>query len=397
MVYIYLPFEFFFESLFYKNDFLLIFKNFFPEIVLFFGIFLYFFCFLTVSGRLVKNNFMIYLLILLGILSALLFSPHIYNYECLLISFDFTWFIKLTLLSSVIGFTLLHYFQVSFAWYKNNKIDLDLGSKYFELNLFLLVATLASFFLISANDFIIFYVNIEILNICFTLICYLIYEKITIEATLKYFFTNIIFSYFILLGICFIYFSFFSFNFYKILDILAEFVNCKSVFYNVTIVDIVIEKSTDNNLYISMINRYLIKKLYWLLLGLFFIFFGLLGKIGLFPGFFWVLDVYGNISVLSNVILSIFPKIIYISMICHLGYCFEIYSEYYLNEIFLIFFYLAASLTLIYATIFTLNQWRIKRFLAGSSLVNLSFIIFLVGEFLTFSGKEAISTIFFFL
>jgi NADH:ubiquinone oxidoreductase subunit 2 (subunit N) len=327
----------------------------------------------------------------------------IYNSGNLLISYYYTWFIKCFLIFIVFLITIAHYLQVSFAWFKNVKIELDLGSKYFELNIFLLVILLSSFLLISSNDFIFIYINIEILNICFTLICYLIYERTTIEATLKYFFSSIIFSYFILLGICMIYFGLYTFNFSSIIQIILNFKEMYSAFE----IYIYFPRSIPYYLYnsnkevypsiLNYIDCVMQIKLKWVVFGLFFIIIGLLGKLGLFPGFFWVLDVYGNISILSNIVLSLIPKIIYLVLIFHLAYCFQIISTFSSSYILVILLLLSGIFTIIYAVIFTLNQWRIKRFLAGSSLVNLSFLIFLMSFLFIKIDEMLITTIFFFL
>ena len=387
-------------SLFYIESFYSIFFSFLPEICLSFGLIFYFILFLVPFFRNYKNNFYLFFIILFSTFCSLFFSFKTYNYQNLLISFYYTWFIKVFIILFVILFVYVHYLQVNFAWKLNSKIELDLGSKYFETNLFILVILLAGFFLLSSNDLICIYINIEILNICFTLICYLIYERTTIEATLKYFFTNIFFSYFILLGICFIYFEFYTFNFSQIIQILTNFNYYLGDITYLYFQQYFFISDTNPNYFllssIDLLNTILIKKIRYLYFGLFFILLGLLGKIGLFPGFFWVLDVYGNISLLSNILLSIIPKIFYLILIFHIGYCFEIHMSNNFNLLLFLLLLFSGIFTIIYAVIFTLNQWRIKRFLAGSSLVNLSFLIFLIAySFINFD-LNLISIIFFF-
>jgi NADH:ubiquinone oxidoreductase subunit 2 (subunit N) len=305
--------------------------------------------------------------------------------------------------------------QVKFSLYQNNLIELDMSSKYVEFNLILSVTLFAAFLTLMSQNFLLFFVGLEIVSICLYILVALTYEKISIEAALKYFFPGIFFSLFILLGIVFIYWSFGVDNFSTIrqvvLSLLEEqtktffylskgnsltefeiyFIEFNSTNYNFQIKTISYDltSSTLSDFYIFFSELYFTfnfdsfcfflnilfkEKIKFLLVGLSLIFFGLLAKLGLFPGNFIVLDVYGNTSFLAHVFLSIIPKIFYITLLTKFFltfyYCYDVL-------LFRFIFLFAGIITLVYALFITLNQWKIKKFLASGSLVDLSYLAFL--------------------
>jgi NADH:ubiquinone oxidoreductase subunit 2 (subunit N) len=354
---------------------------FLPEILLFFFIILYFLTFLFKKTLILKNNFIIYNLFLLLIFFSFFFSYKYYNYEFTLISYYYIWLTKFILIIFLIFFTFLHYYQMYFAWYNNNLIDVDLGSKYFELNLILLISLLCSFIFISSNDLLVLLVSLEVFSLCSYIIAALIYEKISIEAGIKYFISSIFFSFFLILGICFIYWGFFNLNFSIINQIIVCFLNLNEY------INLLEPLNIDLFNLISMeLNLIFFKKIKWLIIGLFFIFLSFICKLGLFPGHFWVLDVYGNISVLSNTFLSIFPKFIYLIILIKLQIQFQFLTLLtpLLNYCFLLF----GFLSIIYGSFVTINQWRIKKFMAASSIVNLGFLLLLLGSLIRISFHE---------
>lgn len=354
----------------WSNVFELI-QIFLPEFILFCGIFLYFLTYFIKGLRVVKVNFFLFFLILFGTFGSFYFTVYSYNYEFVLVSFYYIWLSKLFIILCVFFFSLMHYYQIWFAWYKNGQIHLDLGTKYFELNLIILISTLSSFILLSSNDIIFFLVALEVFSLCAYVITSLTYEKIAIEATLKYFFSNILFSLLIILGLVFIYWSFFETNLIFILQILYEFQQNLQL----TSPRIALFGSTYYVFDYSILDIVVTKKLKYLVIGLAFIILGLLAKLGLFPGHFWVLDVYGNISVLSNIFLSIIPKFIYVLLILkwHLTFSF-LFDLTFLSDIYVI----SSVLSIIYGSYITIGQWRIKKFMAGSSIVNVAFIVLIL-------------------
>lgn len=359
---------------------------FLPEIIAFLNIILYFSTYIFKPWRHVTINFLIMSLLLLMNFFVLSLSCYEYHFEFMLVGSFYIWLTKMFILALVLGFVFIHYYQIRFAWFDNNKVDVDLGSKYFELNLILLVLVFVSFILISQNDLIIFLVALEVFSLCLYIIASLTYEKISIEATLKYFFSNILFSLFIILGISFIYFTFFEVN----LSVIQLFFRSYSFFQNsLDVAGSMNALKTLNTFYCfdlrldlgDYLNYIYYEKIKYIFVGLFFILIGLLSKIGLFPGHFWVIDVYGNISVLGNVILSTLPKVVYLILILKFQLTFPaFFSDSYLSWI----LFMSGFFSIIYGTAVTLNQWRIRQFMAGSSITNLGFFI-IIPSFYHFS------------
>jgi len=402
---------------------------FFPELVLSVGIIYYLVTFFFSDLRLYKTSFGIYFSILLTTLFILVVSPRTYNFESYIISTNMLWLVKIFLIIFVIIFTISHFLQVRFAWFFNVQIDIELGSKYFEYNLIILVLLLSSFITITANDFLLFLVGLEVVSIGLYILTGLTYERISVEAALKYFFPGVFFSLIIILGISLIFWAYGTLNFFELKNLMFHLDNLATgkivklygdffLYYNndlnflkilngstSEITNSLNMLSFDNSddflvLYDILQNQYFTKlfnnlilndfsslvfqffqsllsiKLKWLFLGFSLIFFGLLGKLGVFPGHFWVLDVYYGTSTLTNFFISIFPKIFYLILIIKFRILFDFLFTYTpINFIFII----SGFLSILYGVSITLDQWRIKKFLAGSSIVNIGFIILFLG------------------
>ena len=112
-------------------------------------------------------------------------------------------------------------------------------------------------------------------------------------------------------------------------------------------------------LFIVYINNYI----------LYYLNFILLYKIGIFPFFFWVNLVYDGLSFSNIAILSIFPKITFFILI---------YKINYINLIYLCIF------TIYLGNIIAINQTKLKKLLAYSSIINMSiiYIILISGNFI---------------
>jgi len=122
---------------------------------------------------------------------------------------------------------------------------------FIEYIVFILLAIISIFFFLSANDFFIAYLSIEMQAFCFYIIFSLVkYNNISLEASLKYFILSVFASAILLFGISFIYGSCGTLKFFEISLILFE------------------NNSNVLNLYV---------------LGLFFFFFGILFKLALVP------------------------------------------------------------------------------------------------------------------
>lgn len=95
----------------------------------------------------------------------------------------------------------------------------------------------------------------------------------------------------------------------------------------------------------------------------YYINFIMLYKIGIFPFFIWVSDVYNGLSFNNIAILSILPKFIFFLILYKINY---------------IDFSSLALISILIACILGLNQINIKRILAYSSIINLSIILILM-------------------
>lgn len=121
---------------------------------------------------------------------------------------------------------------------------------FIEYIIFILLAVISIFFFLSANDFFVVYLSIEMQAFCFYIIFSLVkYNNISLEASLKYFVLSVFASVILLLGISFIYGFCGTLKFFEISLLFEESLN-------------------GLNLY---------------MLGLFFFFLGILFKLALVP------------------------------------------------------------------------------------------------------------------
>ena len=278
------------------------------------------------------TTIIIYLLLILLILTLNItnISNNILN--GVLIINNFTQFIKIILiLSTIICFLIQQQYLIQ------QKINL------YEINILILIALLGLMLLISSNHFITLYLAIELQSLSFYILTSTQRKSIlSIEAGLKYFILGSIASGFILFGSSIIYAITGSLNFNNIFLILS----------NINFLDNI-------NILIS------------LSYGLIFILVGILFKIGAAPFHFWLPDVYEGAPNNISSFFAIVPKIAFIGILIRLF--FDIFSN--ISYFFEIFFYIISFLSMLIGALSSLQQKKIKRLLAYSSISHIGFIL----------------------
>ena len=282
----------------------------------------------------IKNltTIIIYLLLILLILTLNItnISNNILN--GVLIINTFTQFIKAILISLTI---------ICFLTQQKYLIQQKINS--YEINILLLIALLGLMLLISSNHFITLYLAIELQSLSFYVLTSTQKKSIlSIEAGLKYFILGSIASGFILFGSSIIYAITGSLNFNNIYLILS----------NINFLDNI-------NILIS------------LSYGLIFILVGILFKIGAAPFHFWLPDVYEGAPNNISSFFAIVPKLAFIGILIRLFFDIFVNISYFFE----IFFYIISFLSMLIGSLSALQQKKIKRLLAYSSISHIGFIL----------------------
>jgi NADH-quinone oxidoreductase subunit N len=278
------------------------------------------------------NTIIIYLLLIILILTYNIenFSTTVMN--GVLIINDFTQFVKMVLiLTSIICFLIQ----------KKYLIQQKINS--YEINILLLISLLGLMVLISSNHFITLYLAIELQSLSFYILTASQRKSIlSVEAALKYFILGSIASGFILFGSSILYVVLGSLNFSNIFLILSN-----------------INYLENTDLLISIIY------------GFIFIIIGLLFKIGVAPFHFWLPDVYEGAPNNITAFFAIVPKIAFIGIL--IRFFFDIF--FHISFFFELFFYITAILSMLIGSLSALQQKKIKRLLAYSSISHVGFIL----------------------
>ena len=278
------------------------------------------------------NTIIIYLLLilLLLILNINNISNNLMN-GVLLID-HLSQFIKIILILS----TLICFF-IQQNYLINQKIN------NYEINILILISLLGLMLLISSNHFITLYLSIELQSLSFYILTASQRKSIlSTEAALKYFILGSIASGFILFGSSIIYGIVGSLNFNNIFLIIS----------NINLIE-----NTDFLLGISY--------------AFIFILIGILFKIGAAPFHFWLPDVYEGSPNNITAFFAIVPKISFIGIL--IRFYFDIFSD--ISFFFEIFFYIISILSMFIGSLASLQQKKIKRLLAYSSISHVGFIL----------------------
>nr|YP_009729738.1 NADH dehydrogenase subunit 2 [Plasmopara viticola]QHW07477.1 NADH dehydrogenase subunit 2 [Plasmopara viticola] len=282
----------------------------------------------------IKNvtTIIIYLLLILLILTlnTMNISNNILN--GVLIINNFTQFIKIILiLSTIICFLTQQKYLIQ------QKINL------YEINILMLISLLGLMLLISSNHLIALYLAIELQSLSFYILTSTQKKSVlSIEAGLKYFILGSIASGFILYGSSLIYAITGSLNFHNIFLLLSNINFLENI-----------------NILIS------------LSYGFIFILIGLLFKMGASPFHFWLPDVYEGAPNNISSFFAIVPKISFIGILIRLF--FDVFLS--LSSFFELFFSIISFLSMVIGALSALQQQKIKRLLAYSSISHIGFIL----------------------
>ena len=212
----------------------------------------------------------------------------------------------------------------------------------FEINILILISLLGLMLLISSFNFITFYLAIELQSLSFYILTASKRKSaLSIEAALKYFILGSIASSFILFGSSIIYGVFGTLNFGNIYLILLNIYYLENI-----------------NLIIGIINGFL-----FILIGIFF-------KMGAAPFHFWLPDVYEGAPNNITAFFAIVPKIAFIGIL--IRFIFDILID--ISYFFEIIFYICSILSMLIGSLGALQQKKIKRLLAYSSISHVGFI-----------------------
>lgn len=278
------------------------------------------------------NTLTMYLLVILFFLIFNIENCSINVLNNVLLINNFTQFIKLILIFSTFICVLIQ-----------EKYIIHQKIISYEINILILISLLGLMLLISSNNLLILYLAIELQSLSFYILTALKKKSIlSIESALKYFILGSIASGFILLGSSILYGITGSINFSNIFLIISN-----------------INFSDYPNLLFSLIY------------GFSFILIGLLFKIGSAPFHFWLPDIYEGAPNNITAFFSIVPKIAFLSIL--IRFFFLIFFD--ISFFFFDFFYIISSLSLLIGTLSTLQQKKIKRLLAFSSITHIGFIL----------------------
>jgi NADH-quinone oxidoreductase subunit N len=278
------------------------------------------------------NTIIIYLLLILLILTSNIYNISNNVMNGVLVINNFTQFIKIILIiCTIICFLIQQKYIIQ------QKINA------YEINILMLISLLGLMVLISSNHFITLYLAIELQSLSFYILTASQKKSIlSVEGALKFFILGSIASGFILFGSSILYVITGSLNFNNIFLLLSN-VN-----------------------YIENIDLLL-----GILYGLIFIVIGILFKIGAAPFHFWLPDVYEGAPNNITSFFAIVPKIAFIGIL--IRFFFDIF--YHISFFFETFFYIISLLSMLIGSLAALQQKKIKRLLAYSSISHVGFIL----------------------
>lgn len=241
-------------------------------------------------------------------------------------------------------------------------------SYYIESLFIYMFILMFTYFLFCADNFIILYLAFEGISLCSFILLVINYSILkTTNVNLKYFILSCLFSLLFLFAIVLIYINFGTTRFSFIQRIIG--LCFKKMQQN--------QNPGSVHVYPQMI-VYFIKnpvKLYfdlnYLILSFFLIIVVLFFKIGLFPFYFWVVEVYKKLSILNLMFFSVYLKYIYMVILLKFSFNFFRTMTYYFEDIFI---FIGVSSILI-ASISVIKSYHIREIIAYSSMLNLGFIV----------------------
>lgn len=236
----------------------------------------------------------------------------------------------------IIFYTIL-ILLISFNYFIN-----DLNFQGFEFFLILNLSIFGSLFLISSNDFITFYLSLELQSLSFYVLAAFKQVSIfSIEAGLKYFVLGSFSSGIFIFGVSILYGVFGLYNFSDIYFLLK---------YNSSLL-------YSNNFFNF---------------GLIFLVITILFKISAVPFHVWVPDVYEGSPTITTFFFSIVPKIVFLGFLIRL--IIQIF-EFSISNIIFVIIMGASIASLFLGSIVSIIQKKIKRLFAYSSIANVGFLL----------------------
>jgi proton-translocating NADH-quinone oxidoreductase chain N len=297
------------------------------------------------------------------LICGLLFIMPLYSFENIFYMQDrFVWFIELFVLCVYLIFLFYSYYWFESGIKFKELFSLEQYSSIFEFLLLSIIFVYSGFLFISSQDLLYSYIFLEIQSICLYILAAFGFGTTnrSSEAALKYFIFGALFSGLFLLGWILIYFATGLTNFFEL-----------NIFLNFLV---------ENSFNYSFYKGFSVYILGPASLGFLFLILAIIAKLGLFPFHFWMIDVYDSVSNLSLLFFSLFPKIFLLYFLLRLFIFF--FPLCVIDEVFQNLILFIGTSGLLFGSLINLSQWKIKRFLAFSSLVNLSYIL------LFFTGLE---------
>lgn len=232
----------------------------------------------------------------------------------------------------------------------------DIGYPYFESILLIFLSIFGSFILLISNNLMMIYVGIELQSLILYIlpIIPLVSGNWFKEASFRYFVFGVIASSLILLGVSFVYGFCGTLKLYE----LASFFNFDKIF--------------------NLEFRFLI--------GIYFIFLGILFKLGIVPFHFWIADVYQGSPLIITFFFATIPKIALVLLFL------KVFNIFFISFFYNLILFLGL-ISIIYGTIIALYEIKIMRLFAFASISHIGFI--LVG--ITQVSVGSISNIIFYL
>ena len=260
------------------------------------------------------------------------------NYEAILLNYqlindNLSFFFKfIVLLTSFI--CLL--FSWNYCEYENIKI--------FEYILLLMLSIIGILTIISSYDLITMYLGIELQSLCFYIVTNLkFYSNFSIEAGLKYFILGALSSGILLFG-CSLLYGFTG---------LTNFLDLTILFYY------------------NILEGFNLNHYKGALIGIIFIYCGILFKIGIVPFHMWVSDIYEGSPTNITFFFAIVPQISILSLLLRLNIIF-LYA--YLKYLYIFLMFLSIFSILV-GTLGAIYQTKLKRIIAYSGISNMGYIL----------------------
>jgi len=242
--------------------------------------------------------------------------------------------------------------------------------EYFVLYLFVVFGIM---FFISSVDLFTMFLALEIQSIClYALVSLNKGSGYGVEAGIKFFVLGATSSVILIFGISMLYGAAGSTNLFHLYNI---FLYCAPY--------LLWETVDAGMLCLALFNLKLI-------LGVLFVFIGLFFKITIVPFHMWAPDVYEGAPLSIVIFVSTVPKIAVTFILCKLAGFFFSHIYYIWESLFII----AGLLSVIVGTVMAVRQFKIKRFIAYSSITHMGYILLFISAFTFMSLQYCICYLF---